>query len=68
MRRTVGLTIKPMAYKFEIVIGISMSKEEKPRCCSVTESCPTLYNNMDSSTPGFLVFHYLVELAQTHVH
>ena len=36
--------------------------------CSVTESCPTLCNPMDCSTPGFLVLHYLLEFAQTHVH
>ena len=27
MRRTVGLKINPVAYKFEIVIGISISKK-----------------------------------------
>ena len=35
---------------------------------SVTHSCPTLCNPMDSSTPGFPVHHQLPELAQTHVH
>ena len=35
---------------------------------SVTQSCPTLYNPMDCSTPGFPVYHQLPELAQTHVH
>ena len=37
-------------------------------CCSVTQSCPTLCDHMDSSMPGFPVFHYLPEFAQTHVH
>ena len=37
-------------------------------CCSVTKSCPTLYNRMSCSTPVFPVLHYLSELAQTHVH
>ena len=36
-------------------------------CCSVTQSCPTLYDLMNCSTPGFPVFHHLSELAQTHV-
>ena len=36
--------------------------------CSVTKLCPTLYNSMDHSTPGFPVLHYLPEFAQTHVH
>ena len=35
---------------------------------SVTQSCPTLWDPMDCSTPGFPVFHYLLEFAQTHVH
>ena len=35
---------------------------------SVTQSCPTLCNPLDCSTPGFPVHHQLLELAQTHVH
>ena len=35
---------------------------------SVTQSCPTLCNPTDCSTPGFPVHHPLLELAQTHVH
>ena len=35
---------------------------------SVTQSCLTLCNPMDCSTPGFPVHHQLPELAQTHVH
>ena len=35
---------------------------------SVTQSCPTLCNPMDCSTPGFLVHHQLPEPTQTHVH
>ena len=35
---------------------------------SVAQSCPTLCNPMDCSTPGFPVHHQLLELAQTHVH
>ena len=37
-------------------------------CCSVVQSCLTLYNPMDRSLPGFPVLHHLPELAQTHVH
>ena len=35
---------------------------------SVAQSCLTLCNPMDGSTPGFAVHHQLPELAQTHVH
>ena len=36
-------------------------------CCSVTQSCPTMCDPMDSSTPGFPVCH-LLELAEIHIH
>ena len=35
---------------------------------SAAQSCPTLCNPMDCSTPGFPVHHQLLELPQTHVH
>ena len=35
---------------------------------SVTQSCPTLCDPMDCSTPGLAIHHQLVKLAQTHVH
>ena len=35
---------------------------------SVAQSCPSLCNPMDCSTPGFPVHVQLPELAQTHVH
>ena len=35
---------------------------------SVSQSCPTLCNPMDCSTPGLPVHHQLLELVQTHVH
>ena len=37
-------------------------------CCSVTQSCPTLCDPMDSSMPGFPVHHQLPKFTQTHVH
>ena len=35
---------------------------------SVAQSCPTLCNPMDCSTPGLPVHHQLSEFMQTHVH
>ena len=35
---------------------------------SVTQSCLTLCNPMDCSTPGLLVHHQLPEFTQTHLH
>ena len=35
---------------------------------SATQSCPTLWDPMDCSMPGFPDYHQLLEFAQTHVH
>ena len=35
---------------------------------SVTQSCPTLCNPMNRSTPGLPVHHQIPEFIQTHVH
>ena len=35
---------------------------------SVAQSCPTLCDPMNHSTPGLLVYHQLPEFTQTHVH
>ena len=35
---------------------------------SVAQSCPTLCDPMNHSTPGLLVHHQLPEFTQTHVH
>ena len=36
--------------------------------CSVTQSCLTLWDPVDWSTPGFPVLYYLAEFVQIHVH
>ena len=42
------------------------------KCCtqfsSVSQSCPTLWDPIDCSTPGLPVYHQLPEFTQTHVH
>ena len=35
---------------------------------SVTQSCPTLWDPMNHSTPGLPVHHQLLEFTQTHAH
>ena len=37
-------------------------------CYLTAQSCPTLCDTVDCSTPGFPVHHQLPESAQTHVH
>ena len=41
---------------------------EVPPSSPVAQSCPTLCNPLDCSTPGFPVLHQLPELTQIHVH
>ena len=45
------------------VFGDGTTKEVIKVCCwSITKSCPTLWDPMDCSTPGFPVFHCLRSL------
>ena len=37
-------------------------------CCSVVQSCLTLWDTMDWSTPHFPVLHYLLKFALSHIH
>ena len=46
----------------------SISHQTLPLLLSFSQSCPTLFNPMNGSVPGFPVLHHLPELAQTHVH
>ena len=62
-----------------ILMDMSLSKVQKlvmdtdawhggVQFCLVAQSCLTLCDSMDCSTPGFPVHHQLLEFAQTHVH
>ena len=48
--------------------GVSFLLVSKGWCCfcSVTKSCPTLWDPMHCSTPGSSVFHCFLEFAQMH--
>ena len=37
-------------------------------CCSVCQSCLTLWDSMDCSTPGLHIHYQLLEFTQAHVH
>ena len=61
----------------QTIIGVSLCKKKKKassqpvkkvQFSSVTQSCPTLCNPMNCSTPGLPVHHQLPESTQTHVH
>ena len=47
--------------------GVGLAREVH-EFTSVAQSCPSLCDPVDRSTPGFPVHHRLLELIQTHVH
>ena len=57
----------PGGLQFMGSLRVLYCKLQRSLCHSVAESCSTLCNPMDCSTPGFPVLHHLPELAQTHV-
>ena len=61
----VGTCCRELATQF---LGESCTPTVSVCVCSDVQSCLTLYNPMNCTTPGFPVLHYLLELGQTHVH
>ena len=59
MQFEAGDKIKHVQFDYQYHFGKS---------CLVSQSCLTLCNPMNCSTPGFPVLHHLLEFAQTHVH
>ena len=47
---------------------MATAKCQSVQFSTVVQSCPILCDPIYCSTPGFLVHHQLLELAQTHVH
>ena len=55
----------------EIIVLSEQAQQRKTNISqfsSVAQSCPTLCDPMDCSTPGLPVCHQLLEFTQTHVH
>ena len=53
-------------------VSLPLSHQESPplvvQFSSIAQSCPTLCNPMNHSTPGLPVHHQLLEFTQTHPH
>ena len=49
-------------------VGVSLLLQLLFQFSSVAQSCPTLCDPMNRSTPGLPVHHQLPEVTQTHVH
>ena len=52
----------------ELYFEASKLKVDSVQFSSVTQSCQTLCDSMNCSTPGLPVYHQLPEFTQTHVH
>ena len=55
-------------WEFISVLGSSNLYQLIQFSCSVAQSCPTLRDPMNRSTPGLPVHHQCPEFTQTHVH
>ena len=55
-------------YEFSMSLGNPLALAVFSQFSSVTQSCPTLCDPMNRSTPGLRVHHQLPESTQTHVH
>ena len=58
----------PRQSKLPVVVGWVFQLQISQSVSSVAQSCPTLCDPMDCSTPGFSVNHQLPEPTQTHIH
>ena len=56
-----------MLWKFQ-VNSVGIQPFSSVKFSSVIQSCPTLHEPMNPSTPGLPVHHQLPEFTQTHVH
>ena len=63
--RYVILLMTPIPYMDHSLV---MVKGHSVQFSSVAQSCPTLCDPMNCSTPGFPVHHQLPEFTQTHIH
>ena len=64
---------KEWIYVYEYLINFAIQQKLTQHCnetqfSSVAQSCLALYDPMNRSTPGLLVYHQLPEFTQTHVH
>ena len=60
--------IRPRKEGINSFVGLRLRPGKFGQFSSVTQSCPTICNSMDCSTPGLPVCHQLPEFSQTHAH
>ena len=47
-------------HQFQVLVSVQFS--------SIAQSCPTLYDPVNLSTPGLPVHHQRLEFTETHIH
>ena len=62
------LKVLPINYYYGMPCICHGVKELVPTFSSVAQSCPTLCDPMNHSTPGLPIRHQLLEFTQTHIH
>ena len=67
-RQSIPLKKKKMPWEFPAHLVVRIWCFHWHQFSSVAQSCPTVCDPMDCSTPGFPVHQQLLKLAQTHVH
>ena len=65
--KSLQLVTEAMKLKDALVLG-RKAMTNLVQFSSVAQSCPTLCNPMNRSTPGLPIHHQLPEFTQTHVH
>ena len=58
----------PDIFMFELCMLLFSFLDDSVQFSSVAQSCPTLGDPMNCSTPGIPVYHQLPEFTQTHIH
>ena len=68
--KVVGLILLDFKTDYPVLVIKTMwyCHKDKHQFSSVAQSCPTLCDPMNHSTPGLPVHHQLPEFIQTHVH
>ena len=64
----VSASASALPMNIQVWFPLGLTSFSSVQFSSVAQSCPTLCNPMNRSTPGLLVHHQLLEFTQTHVH
>ena len=70
-KRYIKITDEKLSLFIDNIIAYKANsnlRDQSIQFSSVAQSCPTLCNTMNCSTPGLPVHHQFPEFTQTHVH